>query len=66
MASMADDIVIRPVCLQDAEALWAIARQEGVIETTLALPSLRLEQRMQSLRDLSENDHYMPNAARSR
>ncbi len=53
MASMADDIVIRPVCLQDAEALWAIARQEGVIETTLALPSLRLEQRMQSLRDLS-------------
>lgn len=59
MASMVDDIVIRPVCLQDAEALWAIARQEGVIETTLALPSLRLEQRMQSLRDLSENDHYM-------
>jgi hypothetical protein len=45
MASMADDIVIRPVCLQDAEALWAIARQKGVIETTLALPSLRLELR---------------------
>lgn len=59
MASLAEDIVIRPVCLQDAAALWAIARQQGVIETTLALPSLRLEQRMKSLSDLGENDHYM-------
>ena len=59
MASLAEDIVIRPVCFQDAAALWAIAREEGVIETTLALPSLRLEQRMKSLSDLSENDHYM-------
>jgi len=59
MASLAEDIVIRPVCLQDAAALWEIARQEGVIETTLALPSLRLEQRMKSLTDLSEDDHYM-------
>ena len=29
------------------------------METTLALPSLRLEQRMKSLSDLSENDHYL-------
>jgi hypothetical protein len=28
MASLAEDIVIRPICLQDAAALWAIARQE--------------------------------------
>jgi len=53
------DLIIRPVLLQDAEALWTIARQEGVIETTMALPSLRLEQRMKSISALSENDHYM-------
>jgi GNAT superfamily N-acetyltransferase len=53
------DLIIRPVLLQDAEALWMIARQEGVIETTIALPSLRLEQRMKSISALSENDHYM-------
>jgi putative acetyltransferase len=54
-----DDVVIRPVSLQDAPALWTIARQQGVIETTLALPSLRLEQRIKSLNELTENDHYM-------
>ena len=43
--SSPDDLIIRPVLLQDAEALWTIARQEGVIETTMALPSLRLEAR---------------------
>ena len=44
MASTPNVLVIRPVCLQDARALWTIAREQGVIETTLALPSLRLEQ----------------------
>ena len=53
------DVIIRPILLQDAEALWKIARQEGVIETTMALPSLRLEQRIKSIGELSENDHYM-------
>ena len=57
--SFPNDLIIRPVLLQDAEALWTIARQEGVIETTMALPSLRLEQRMKSLSKLGENDHYM-------
>ncbi len=57
--STALDIVIRPVLLEDAEALWRIARQVGVIETTQALPSLRLEQRVKSLQVLNENDHYM-------
>src|SRR5438874_13232680 len=57
--SSPDDLIIRPVLLQDAEALWTIARQEGVIETTMALPSLRLEQRMKSLSELGENDHCM-------
>jgi putative acetyltransferase len=59
MTSPAEDIIIRPVRLADAEALWIIARQQGVIETTMALPSLRLEQRIKSLQELSEHDHYM-------
>ncbi len=54
-----DDLLIRPVSPQDATALWTIAREPGVIETTLALPSVRLEQRTKSLSDLSENDHYL-------
>jgi L-phenylalanine/L-methionine N-acetyltransferase len=54
-----NDLVIRPISLQDAHALWTIARQQGVIETTMALPSLRLEQRARSLSELSENDHYL-------
>ena len=53
------DVIIRPIRPEDAEALWIIGRQEGVIETTMALPSLRLEQRIKSIQALSENDHYM-------
>jgi putative acetyltransferase len=53
------DLIIRPVSLQDAAALWTIAREPGVIETTLALPGLRLEQRVKSLSELSEHDHYL-------
>ena len=53
------DLIIRPILPQDAETLWMIARQEGVIETTMALPSLRLEQRQKSISALGENDHYM-------
>lgn len=53
------EIAIRPVRLEDAEALWHIARQAGVIETTMALPSFRLDQRIASLAALGENDHYL-------
>jgi putative acetyltransferase len=59
MIPSSNNIVIRPVRIEDAEALWTIARQQGVIETTMALPSLRLEQRIKSLQELSEHDHYM-------
>lgn len=59
MTSPDEDIIIRPIRLEDAEALWIIARQQGVIETTMALPSLRLEQRIKSIQELSEHDHYM-------
>jgi arginine/ornithine N-succinyltransferase beta subunit len=44
-----DEIVIRPVRPEDAEELWTIARQAGVIETTLSLPSLRLDERRRAL-----------------
>lgn len=54
-----DDLVIRPISVQDAPALRRIARQPGVIETTMALPSLRLEQRVKSVSELGENDHYL-------
>jgi hypothetical protein len=50
--------IIRPVRLDDAEALRHLARQAGVIETTMALPSLRLEQRRHSLEQLRPDDHY--------
>lgn len=59
MTSGRNNLVIRPVSLQDAPALWTIAREPGVIETTLALPSLRLEQRVKILSELGENDHYL-------
>lgn len=59
MEAEKNDLIIRPISLQDAPALWRIARQRGVIETTMALPSLRLEQRIKSLNDLGENDHYL-------
>jgi putative acetyltransferase len=59
MTSSTEDIIIRPIRIEDAETLWTIARQQGVIETTLALPSLRLDQRIKSIQELSEHDHYM-------
>lgn len=34
-------VTIRPVRLEDAEAIWQISREPGVIETILALPSAR-------------------------
>lgn len=59
MATAGDDgITIRPVRADDAEALWRIAREQGVIETTMALPSFRLEQRARSLAELTADDHY--------
>lgn len=53
------EILIRPVLVEDAEALWKIGRQKGVIETTMALPSTRLEQRRKTLAELGPNEHYL-------
>jgi putative acetyltransferase len=46
------------VRLEDAEALWRITQQEGVIETILSLPSDRLEQRRERLAALGPDDHW--------
>src|SRR5262245_38734876 len=51
-------VAIRPVRVEDAEALWRITQQEGVIETILSLPSDRLEQRRERLAALGPDDHW--------
>ena len=38
---------------------WRIARQAGVIETTTALPSLRLEQRRRRFEELGDDHHIL-------
>ena len=53
-----DEVQIRPVRVEDAEALWRITGQEGVMETILALPSDRVEQRRQALAELGPDDHW--------
>ncbi len=52
-------IEVRPVRVEDAEAIWRIAREPGVIERILALPSDRLEARQAQLRDLGPDEHYL-------
>jgi putative acetyltransferase len=51
-------VTIRPVQVEDAEALWRITLQTGVIETILTAPSDRLEQRRERLATLGPDDHW--------
>lgn len=51
-------ITLRPVRVEDAAAIWQIMRESGVIETLLALPSQRLEQRSRTLANVSDDEHY--------
>ena len=51
-------VIIRPVREDDAEALWQISRQEGVIEAILSLPSDRIEHRRALLRELDRDNHW--------
>ena len=53
------EISIRPVRPEDAEALWEIARQQGVIETTLSLPSDRLASRAKRFAKLGPDEHWL-------
>jgi arginine/ornithine N-succinyltransferase beta subunit len=50
-------VIIRPVHEDDTPAVWEIARQQGVIETILALPSDRLQQRIETFKGLTRDDH---------
>lgn len=52
-----DDILIRPVRVEDAEDIHHISLQQGVIETTMALPSRRLADERRRLESLSTRDH---------
>jgi putative acetyltransferase len=51
-------VTIRPVRVEDTEAIWRITQQEGVIETILALPSDRIEQRRERLASLGLDEHW--------
>lgn len=51
-------VTIRPVHEDDSPAIWRIAREHGVIETILALPSDRLQQRLDTIRQLTSDDHW--------
>jgi L-phenylalanine/L-methionine N-acetyltransferase len=51
-------VTIRPVRVEDAEAIWRITQQDGVIETILALPSDRVEQRRERLAALGPDEHW--------
>src|SRR5262245_42955489 len=52
------NVEIRPVGVEDAEAIWRITQQEGVIETILSLPSDRLAQRRERLASLGPDEHW--------
>ena len=51
-------VTIRSVRPEDAEALWRISLQAGVFETTLTLPSDRLDKRQERLTQLGPDEHW--------
>jgi L-phenylalanine/L-methionine N-acetyltransferase len=53
------ELEIRPVAAEDAEAIWRLARQPGVIETTLALPTVRLAERRRRIEELGPDSHMV-------
>ena len=53
------ELEIRPIRSEDAEAVWRISRQPGVIETTMALPSMRLEHRRKRIEEMGDDEHVL-------
>jgi L-phenylalanine/L-methionine N-acetyltransferase len=53
------DVTIRPVRPDDADAINAIRREPGVIETTLGTPSERIEVNREFIEALGDADHYL-------
>jgi putative acetyltransferase len=56
---MPPELEIRPMRADDVEAVWRILLQPGVLETTIALPSLRLEHRRKRFEDLGPDEHVL-------
>ena len=50
-------LIIRPVRIEDTDAIWQISRQSGVLETIVSLPSDRFEKRERHIRELGPDDH---------
>lgn len=58
MTEPAQTCIIRPVRVEDAERIWEISRQPGVIETIMTAPGDRLDQRLKQLAALTLDEHY--------
>jgi putative acetyltransferase len=50
---------IRPIGPDDVEAVWRLSLQPGVIESTMALPSRRLEQWRTQQEGMGPDDHML-------
>lgn len=51
------EYVIRPIAPRDAEGFNALRRMPGVFETTLGLPSERVQRNLDGINSLTRNDH---------
>ena len=51
------EYVIRPIAPGDAEGFNALRRMPGVFETTLGLPSERVQRNLDGINALTRNDH---------
>lgn len=51
------NFIIRPVKVEDAQAINEIRRMDEVMENMLGIPSERVDRSVEFLKNLSENDH---------
>lgn len=56
---MIENLTIRPIRIEDAEAINAMRRMDGVRENTLGLFSERVERSEQFIKGLTNNDHML-------
>jgi putative acetyltransferase len=53
------ELEIRPIGPDDVEAVWRISLQPGVIETTMAMPSMRRAQRERRVEEMGDDEHTL-------
>jgi putative acetyltransferase len=53
------ELEIRPIGPDDVEAVWRISLQPGVIEATMALPSMRRAQRERRVEEMGDDQHTL-------